>query len=225
MTEIKLNADQIVDQIEQLSAVDLNRLQRLIVDKGFTRNFLSDYFHRAVRTVEERTRPLKPIGFRAKAPLFSLAAAAEVLVDPKIDIEQWVKSLRPNDLPTYLQSEFWKAQNNRQKFELEAGGLWRTERVQAVLTDVFKMVSQQIKLMTDNVDQQTGLTIEQRAVVQSISDGLLEEIGMALQEYAGGYAQDDHDLLLAEAAKVGTLTDMRPEDRDMVFDLTDGTGL
>lgn len=222
---VSLNADQVVEQIEQLSAVDLNRLQRLIIDKGVSRNFLADYFHKATRTVDERTRPLKPVGFRAKNPLFDLAAAAAVLVDPKIDIEEWVKSLRPNDLPTYLQSEFWKAQRNRQVFEEQAGALWRTERVQHVFVELAKTISQQIKLMADNVEQQTGLTQQQREIVQNMSDGLLASIGEALETYVEGYAEFDQDLLLQEIANAPKLTDMRPDDVNASFDTTDGTGL
>lgn len=218
-----LNADQIVEQIEQLSAVDLARLQRLIIDKGVSRSLLAEIFHRAMRTVEERTRGLKPKSFRAKNPQYDLGEAAAVLVDPKIDIAEWVKSLRPNDLPTYLQSEFWKAQRNRQQYEAEAGEMWRTERVQAVLVDVAKTIAQQIKLMTDNVDQQATLSQAQREIVQNLCDSLLASIGEALMEYAAGYDSFDQDMLLKEMADAPRVV-MKPADLDATFD-PEGSGL
>jgi hypothetical protein len=119
------------------------------------------------------------------SPLFDLAQAASYLVKPRLDIREYMKSLRPSDLPPYMQSEFWEAQNKRQKWEENAGDLWRTEKVRDAYTSMFTMIKETINLWVDSIDRKTNLNPGQRAVLTQLVDGLQNEIHKKVIEYAG----------------------------------------
>lgn len=145
--------------------------------KGVSTGWLSQIFRMDNMTIRKRLAACPEVGkHRGGAPLFDVAQAAGYLVKPKINIQEWVKSLRPADLPPYLQSEFWEAQNKRQKYEENAGELWRTEKVIALYADTFKMIKDTMNLWVDNIERKNGMTGEQRDMLVQLVDGLQEEI-------------------------------------------------
>lgn len=150
------------------------------------------------------------------APLFSVAQAAAYLVKPKIDIASWVKSLRPADLPPYLQSEFWDAQNKRQKWEENAGDLWRTDKVVEVFADVFKLIKETMQLWTDSIERKQGLTGEQRALLAQMTDGLQNDLHKKLIEFAAkkqtpSSLAEMKDIEKAQVPREAAVRSKRPE--------------
>jgi hypothetical protein len=128
---------------------------------GVSITWLCTMFRMDRRTCQKRLAMCPPLRRGVgDAPMFDLAQAAAFLVKPKINIGEWVKSLRPADLPPYLQSEFWDAQNKRQKWEENAGELWRTEKVIEVFADVFKHIKETMQQWQDSIERKEGLTGE-----------------------------------------------------------------
>jgi hypothetical protein len=152
---------------------------------GVTISWLTTMFRMDRNTVRKRLAGCPEIRRGSgDTPVFDLAQAAAYLVKPKIDIREWVKSLRPADLPPYLQSEFWDAQNKRQKWEENAGDLWRTNAVIEAFADTFKLIKETMQQWTDNIERREGLTSEQRAILMQMNDGLQDELYQKLVEFS-----------------------------------------
>ncbi|MGV2479856.1 UNVERIFIED_CONTAM: DUF1441 family protein, partial [Salmonella enterica subsp. enterica serovar Weltevreden] len=111
---------------------------------GMTIPRLAQLFRLDRRTVTEKLRPLRPTGERRGAPTYHVVDAAPYLVDPIVDIEEYLKNIGPSDLPPSLQAQYWNAQNGKLKYKEQAGDLWRTQQVLEVLTGVFRSFTQSL---------------------------------------------------------------------------------
>lgn len=150
---------------------------------GMTIPRLAQLFRLDRRTVTEKLRPLRPTGERRGAPTYHVADAAPYLVDPIVDIEEYLKNIGPSDLPPSLQAQYWNAQNGKLKYKEQAGDLWRTQQVLEVLTGVFRSLTQSLRLLADRVEAQTGLTPEQRAIIErEVSDKAIDMLRQRLIE-------------------------------------------
>lgn len=143
---------------------------------------LGAIFNKDKRTVSERIRNVRPSGERSGFPIYHLAEAAKYLCDPVVDVEAYIKQLRPNDLPPLLLKEFWLGQTAKQKFELNDAQLWPTEDVMRVLAAVFKNLKGGILLFADTIEAKTDLTDKQRSILNELADGLLVELHRTLIE-------------------------------------------
>ena len=146
------------------------------LNKGVPISTMARIFRTEVDTARRKLAGLKPIGERNGYPTYNVAEAAEYLISPKIDVEAYLKKMRPQDMPQAIQKQFWDAQNARLKFMADAKHLWRTDTIQYALSDIFKTVRQRVLLFSDTVERQTGLTEEQRNLVQGMADGLLDDL-------------------------------------------------
>lgn len=148
-----------------------------------TVTFLMNVFKMDRRTVQRRLAELRPIKYgRGNTPEYDFRQAASYLVDPRIDLKKYIATLKPTDLPTYLQDAYWSAALKRQKFEEQAGDLWRTSDVLDVLGDVFQTLKTTIQLFPDAVDRSGELTDKQRATVTELCDQLQQELHAKLVE-------------------------------------------
>jgi hypothetical protein len=151
-----------------------------------------------VRKVQEAIAACKPTGKRRGVAIFAVADVAPLVLKPQIDIESYIRSLKPKDLPPALQKAFWDAQEARQSFEEKAGNLWHTHRVLEVIGKFVMIVRQRVVLAVDQVDRMTPLTDEQRKLVQGLLDGMLAElqkgVAEAFKDYTGkGERQDIYE--------------------------------
>ena len=120
---------------------------------------------------------------RLGGPAYEFREACSRLARPGPDqVIEYVKKMRPNDLPPIMQTAFWDAALKRQKFEREAGDLWRTEEIEMVLAEVFKNFRMGALLFADTLARETGLTPQQRKIVEELSDTLLAEARKSLLE-------------------------------------------
>lgn len=143
---------------------------------------LGAIFNKDKRTVAEKIRTVKPSMMRDGFPIYPLAEAAKHLCDPVVNVEEYIKQLRPQDLPPLLLKEFWAGQLNKQKFDLNDANLWPTEDVMRVLASVFKNLKTGILLFADTIEAKTDLTDKQRRLLNELSDGLLVELHRTLVE-------------------------------------------
>jgi hypothetical protein len=144
---------------------------------GVSIAWLATIFRMDHTTVKRRLADCPEVGrTKGNSPRFDVAQAAGYLVKPKVDIKTWIKSLRPSDLPPYMQSEFWDAQNKRQKFEENAGDLWRTDKVIALYAETFKLLKDTMNMWVDNIQKREGLTPDQRRILVAEVDALQNEI-------------------------------------------------
>lgn len=138
---------------------------------------------------------LPPVGRRHRSPLYAIADVAPLIVKPSVEIESYIKALKPKDLPPALQKAFWDAQAARQSYEEKAGFLWHTHRVQSVIGILVMIVRQRLVLATDQIDRMAPLTEEQRRLVQGTFDQVLTELQRAVvdafKDYSGACDQQE----------------------------------
>lgn len=143
---------------------------------GVTVGWLSEVFHLDPATVRKRLADCPPVSTHKTGYRYSLPAAAAFLVKPIFDVKKYLKNMRAEELPAHLQAQFWDGQNKKQKWEENAGDLWRTEAVMEVFSDVFLTIKSTAQLWTEDLERTTGLTPKQRASLSERVDALQNEI-------------------------------------------------
>jgi hypothetical protein len=137
--------------------------------------------------------------------LYDLKTAAEFLVEPKMDVAELIKQVRREDLPPAINTAYWDALLKRQKWEENAGELWRTDKVREVLGTTFQTIKFTLQLWPDTIERQHGLSDEQRDLLTAMIDALQQEIFNALVR----------DIALAETGpQVSDLPEMLGEVED-----------
>ena len=146
--------------------------------KGVSISFLGTFFGMDKRHVAVKLAGVRVVGKGPNNhPLYDFKESILKLARPGADqLAEYVKTMRPNDLPPLMQSEFWQGQLRRQKFMLEAGDLWKTIDVLDMLADVFKTVRITTMLFADSVARETDLTPRQRTIISELSDAMLDEL-------------------------------------------------
>ena len=172
------------------------RAERSVMFGGLTTTQLAKLFRKDIKTTRRAIAPIKPVGQRGGADIYDIAEAAPYLCKPPSeDLAQIIKGLNPRNVPVELQKPFWAAQNERLKYQEAAGVLWKQTAVQDAVTDLLKIVRQNVQLMTDTVERQTGLTSEQRTIINGIADatllGIYEELKKHFTDYDFQGQRDD----------------------------------
>lgn len=180
------------DEDDEDFGVDLSTGKKLDIDdvfSGVSVSWLAYAFQMDRNTVKKRlnTGGCQPIRQEKGAKFYNLKQAAQYLVEPKVDIEKWIKSLNPKDLPPLLQDSYWSAAIKRQKWEETARMTWRHEQVVDVLGRLAKDMKTNITLFADNVEREIGLTPSQRKIIIEMSDGLMEMLHKTMVEQPQRY--------------------------------------
>lgn len=135
-------------------------------------------------TILEALKNLEPVKLGHNgAPYYDLAEAASYLVAPKVDVVSYIKRMDPDDLPDQLKSSYWNAKLQRQKFEENAGDLWRSEDVMQVLSDTFKIIKDRSQLFVQALEGNCKLTDEQRKEFMKLVNGMLMDVRAGLQDH------------------------------------------
>lgn len=143
------------------------------------------------RTVQSKITGVEPCGRRAGHPIYAVKDAAPFLVETQLDvndIEQviaYVRKLNHTNLPKMLTKEFWAAMTAKQRFEENAGDLWRTDKVSEVFADLVKAVRIPLVLANDTIANEMELSESQQKALTHIIDGLLEELSDAVAKQFG----------------------------------------
>lgn len=149
---------------------------------GVTITFLAQVFGMAKHTVRKRLADLPPMRRTRNAPVYNFVQACSYLVEPKIDLKEYLKTIRPSELPPGLHKDFWDAMNKQQKWAEAAGDLWHTEDVMEVFGEVFKLIKTTCQLWVDNLERIKELTPQQRDALVRATDGLLDDVYRELVE-------------------------------------------
>lgn len=183
------------------------------IEFGMSATRLGEVFDLDVKTVKSLLKDVEPDGDRHGAPFWRIASAAPYLVTPEGDIEQYIRKIKPGDLPSKFLKEFWAALNLRAKYYRDRGDLWATEQVYAVLSEVMKVVRSTSRLFVDELESNSNVTSAQRKAIQIEMDKMLammlEKISDSFKNYDGAH---DHVESLEEKNDVGSILS-RDEDQ------------
>jgi hypothetical protein len=182
------------DDFDEGDAPSLPEMRRYIAG-GLSIGDLASVFGVSRTAMTKAVEMLQPVARRGRSSLYTIADVAPMIVTPNIDIESYIRGLRPKDLPPSLQKQFWDAQAARQSYEEKAGELWHTHRVQSVIGTLVMLVRQRLVLATDQIDRMAPLSDEQRKLVRSTFDQTLSELQQAVidafKDYRGGGDRQD----------------------------------
>ncbi len=166
--------------------------------KGFSINQLAELFEMDRRTVTDRLRDTEASGIRGGHSIYKLLDAAPKLLGTEGSLKSHMASAREKD--------YWDAQLKKQKFEENAGDLWRTDKVIEVFAQVFKQFREAVVVFIDGLEHESGLPPEIIANAKTFGDGLLVECRARLLEIDTGESNDEG---------VGQDT---PDDENALFD-------
>jgi hypothetical protein len=170
-----------------------------------SQNFLARVFVMDTMTVNRRLRRLKPVGYaggeKQKRPLYDFKAACEHLLKPKMDIDTYLATLNPADMPNAINKTFWEAKRIKLKFEIEAGQAWATEDVLEVFGRMAMTIKSHSQLWVENM--RSALSDEQLAKLSAMVDVFNSEL---------------HDMLMEEPKKRQTRSRLAAIEHEMLGD-------
>jgi hypothetical protein len=157
------------------------------IEIGMSATRLGEVFDLDAKTVKALLKDIEPDGDRHGAPFWRIASAAPYLVVPEGNLEDYLRRLKPGDLPAKFTKEFWAALNLRSKYYKERGDLWNTEQVYTVFSEVLKVVRSTSRLFVDELESNATLTHSQRKAIQVEMDKMLalmkEKLSDAFKDY------------------------------------------
>lgn len=153
-----------------------NAFVSIDLQEGVPVSFLADLFNLRMETVRQRLAQCPRKQVKGRGYFYDLAKACEFLIDPKVDIEKYIATMKPEDLPPKLRKAYWDAMIQQQNWGLTAGELWRTEDVINAFSEVFSALKATVQLWPDHVSRVEGLTPEQRKVLVELGDMLQTDL-------------------------------------------------
>lgn len=148
---------------------------------GVTIEFLRIVFRTSRPVVSAKLKGLRPLRYSPTGkPIYDLAEASARLVESKIDLEEYLKDIKDSDLPEKLRETFWNAKLKQQRFEKNAGELWRTEAVIKLFGSVLKDAKERIRLIVTMSETALGLSPSQlhglREIINDVQGGIHKSI-------------------------------------------------
>lgn len=197
------------------------------VTHGVTVNWLATVFNMQAVDVKRRLAQCPALHRRQAGFVYDLKTACSFLVKPQIDVAEYLKNMKIEELPPRLQTEYWNARNKRLKFEEDAGHLWRTEAVMALVGMVVQQVRTQTRLWVDEIEREEHLSDRQRALMQKKADALLSSIydeckslkmKRATKSVLMEYLEEERIELLREEEERNFAASIHEENEDDSFD-------
>lgn len=174
--------DDILGQSESITVVeaapDIQEVMR-----GVTATWLMQAFRMDRITVRRKLKDLLPIKYgRGNVPIYDFVQACQYLVKPKVDIAEYIKGVKAEELPLDLQKDYWDAHMKKLRYEEAAGKTWRDEDVIELFGETFKGIKTATQLWASDIDTKTGLTPEQYEMLQKATDKMLDDIHKTLSD-------------------------------------------
>lgn len=176
---------------------------------------IAQLFETDAKTLPKRLKGVIPAGTRSGYKVYRIREAAEYLVTPGYEIEDFIRQMSPQELPPLLSKEFWNGQNARLNYEKSLGNLWPTDDVVSAFGEVLNTVRMAVLLVADDVDREVGLTDGQRLIIRRIMDGMIVKLGQDITEKFKDY----------HANRAPTGSPIRYDEDDPDFDADDGENI
>lgn len=131
-----------------------------VVVKGVTITWLAAVFNMDIRRVNLLMRECPPLtrGISKQGGyVYDIAIAASYLVTPRVNVSEYVKNMRPEDMPTKFQEGFWSAQIKKQTWMTKAKMLWHTIDVTRKFSETFLKVNNSIEGWEEEIEKRALL--------------------------------------------------------------------
>lgn len=151
------------------------------VAHGVTADWLAGVLSSSVGTVRVKLAkcPFRKVGSHK---VYNIGTAMEYLIKPQVDVANYLKNLKKDDLPDVLRESYWSALLKRQQWEVNAKELWHTEDVMAVFGETMQTIKFAIKLWVDDMEREVPVTQVQYKFLVRKCDELQDAIYKKLVE-------------------------------------------
>lgn len=149
-----------------------------IIQQGANVTELAALFGLDRKNVRERLEGIAPIGRRVNNDVWRVRDVASRLInlgDDDAELVSTVLAMNHTQLPKMLSKEFWLGQSHRIKVLREIGDLWDTAAVVTLASEVFKTLRLSLSLASDSIERRTGLTVEQRELIDDLMTEALND--------------------------------------------------
>lgn len=160
---------------------------------------LAGLFKRDPKAMTRLLDGLASKGERRGFKVYSIQEAAQRLVKPGYEVEEYLRRMHPSDMPPLLGKEFWNGQRARQAFEENEGDLWRTAEMVAVFAEAAQTMRTSMLLFRDALERDDTLTEEQSAKLQELIDGAIGDMMEALVERFSNYEPPEYAAISFES--------------------------
>lgn len=153
---------------------------------------LAQMFRRDPKAMPRLLDGLAPAGERRGFKVYWIDEAAQRLVKPGYEIEDYIRRMHPSDMPPLMGKEFWNGQRARQAFEENEGDLWRTAEMVGVFAEAAQTLRTSLLLVSDALEREEELTEAQRMAVERLIDGAIQDMNTALVERFSHYVAPEY---------------------------------
>jgi hypothetical protein len=147
---------------------------------------------------------IAPVARRSSSiDIYCISEVVPYLLKPAMSDDEYIQKMKHSDLPPTVRKEFWAAMRSRQLYEIEAGDLWPTDRVQEHIISMFKLVNLSLRQMADQVERETSVTDSQRSVIIRLCDETLRNMDVQIRQMIDEMPErtkPGHDLLPANSS-------------------------
>lgn len=154
-----------------------------VVRAGVTIGWLSTALGMAEDKVRQKLRVVPHIGAANGARVYNFRQVLPHLVDPIMDVEEYIRKMDPKNLPVGLTTEFWRAEKMRLQTLEMAQELWPTKTVLKGYAEIFKILRDESALWLDGLDDVKEMTDEQRRAVGRMIDAMHQNVHRTLVEF------------------------------------------
>lgn len=202
-------------QKETATSLSMNGLADSAL-QGVTISFLAQVFRMDNSAVKRKLVNCPILESRRRGAtqvqhLYDLATAAKYLVETEIDAKALISRLKREDLPPSISTAYWDALLKKQKYEENAGDLWRTEKVWQVLASTFQTLKFTMQLWPETIERATGLSDDQREMLHSMIEGMQQELFDAMVHKAKAESTGSTLDEIPENMRVPVLADEEPD--------------
>lgn len=168
-----LDEDEDVPESVTLTSREVSSIQLY----GISVQQLARMFKITRHLAEVKLRNCRPMDLGAHGnPLYDLAEAAAYLIEPKIDIDEYLSNVKSDRLPEHLREGIWNARLKQQRFEVNAGDLWRTSKVMEVVGELLLDFAGKLSQIPEQAERIGGLNADQYKKLRAIVDSVREEM-------------------------------------------------
>lgn len=165
--------------------VDLSNKTVYQVKQGVPIRWLSLVFGMTEHAIKLKLKEVRPVGTGGHGnPLYSVPEAAQYLVQSKINVAEFLRGLKDDELPDDLRLKLWNARRARNRALEEEGELWRSGVVLQKFGEVLLAIREKLQLIPEKVERMTGITPEQYKLIRAIVDGVQDDMHKTILEMA-----------------------------------------
>lgn len=165
--------------------IDLSYKAVYQTTQGVPIRWLALVFGMTDHHVKQRLKDLRPMGAGGHAnPLYHVAEAAPYLVQSKVNVTEFLRGLKDDDLPDDLRLKLWNARRARNRVLEEEGELWHSSVVLEKFGEVLLAIREKLQLIPEKVERMTGISPEQYKLIRALVDSVQDEMHKTIIDMA-----------------------------------------